>query len=146
MIVQTGAGTGDIGLVSENQVGFNCHALIIVEPDKRVISGDFLSMVLQSRYGYSMLYSIRTGGMHPHLNCSEVQYVKLPIPPINEQSMILNFIDEQITTFDLLVSKQIDAIRLMKERRTALISAAVTGKIDVRDWEPPEWEHKNPSA
>jgi type I restriction enzyme S subunit len=39
-----------------------------------------------------------------------------------------------VRTFDLLISKQLDAIELMQERRTALISAAVTGKIDVREW------------
>ena len=134
LIVQTGAGTGDIGLVSDEEVGFNCHALIIVEPDKELISGDFLSMVFQSEYGYSKLYSIRTGGMHPHLNCGEVQFVKVPILPKGEQDQIINYIENTITRFDLLVSKQLDAISLMQERRTALISAAVTGKIDVRNW------------
>ncbi|MBW2185005.1 MAG: restriction endonuclease subunit S [Deltaproteobacteria bacterium] len=134
LIVQTGAGTGDMGLVSEEEVGFNCHALIIVEPDKKVISGGFLLMVFQSEYGYSKLYSIRTGGMHPHLNCGEVQFVKVPIPSRVEQDQITNYIEEKITRFDLLVSKQLDTISLMQERRTALISAAVTGKIDVRNW------------
>ncbi|MBC8438578.1 MAG: restriction endonuclease subunit S [Deltaproteobacteria bacterium] len=138
LIVQTGAGTGDIGLVSENEEGFNCHALIIVEPDKKIISGDYLSMALQSQYGYSKLFSIRTGGMHPHLNCGEVQYVKLPIPPIFEQDQITTFIEEQIIKFDLLVKKQLEAISLLQERRTALTSAAVTGKIDIRNWQPPE--------
>jgi type I restriction enzyme S subunit len=135
LIVQTGAGTGDIGLVTEKEEGFNCHALIIVEPVKTIISGDFLSMVFQSQYGYSKLYSIRTGGMHPHLNCGEVQFVKLPIPPRDEQNEIINYIERNVTTFDLLINKQLDAIKLMQERRTALISAAVTGKIDVREWE-----------
>ncbi|NQV34549.1 MAG: restriction endonuclease subunit S [Phycisphaeraceae bacterium] len=138
LIVQTGAGTGDIGLVSEKEEGFNCHALIIVQPIKTVISGFYLSMALQSQYGYSKLYSIRTGGMHPHLNCSEVQYVKLPIPPIVEQNQITSFIEEQIGQFDMLVGKQLEAIDLMQERRTALISAAVTGKIDVRNWKAPK--------
>jgi type I restriction enzyme S subunit len=137
LIVQTGAGTGDIGLVTEKEEGFNCHALIIVELVKTIISGDFLSMVLQSQYGYSKLYSIRTGGMHPHLNCGEVQFVKLPIPPRDEQDEIINYIERNVTTFDLLINKQLDVIELMQERRTVLISAAVTGKIDVREWDAP---------
>lgn len=137
LIVQTGAGTGDIGLVSKMEEGFNCHALIIVQPVIDVISGDYLSMVLQSHYGYSTLYSIRTGGMHPHLNCGEVQYIKLPVPPKEEQKKITSYISEQLRKFDLLVNKQLNAISLMQERRTALISAVVTGKIDVRDWADP---------
>ena len=136
LIVQTGAGTGDIGLVTEGEVGFNCHALIIVRPNPDVVVGEFLSMLLQSEYGYSVLYSIRTGGMHPHLNCGEVQYVKLPVPPRVEQDEILKFVDTKTKSFNALIGSQDAAIELMQERRTALISAAVTGKIDVRDWQP----------
>ena len=51
-----------------------------------------------------------------------------------------NSIVEAIETEDLLVNKTISkaqsAVELLKERRTALISAAVTGKIDVRNWKP----------
>ena len=135
--MQTGAGTGDVGLVSEKEEGFNCHALIIVAPKSDVILGEYLSLVLQSHYGFSVLYSIRTGGMHPHLNCGEVQFVKLPVPSEAEQQNICDFIEESVANFDDLISKQVLAISLMQERRTALISAAVTGKIDVRNWQPP---------
>lgn len=135
LIVQTGAGTGDIGLVTDAEAGFNCHALIIVQPNQNVVAGEFLSMLFQSQYGYSVLYSIRTGGMHPHLNCGEVQYVRLPVPPRVEQAEILAFISSKTKTFDALIHSQNTAIELMQERRTALISAAVTGKIDVRDWQ-----------
>jgi type I restriction enzyme S subunit len=137
LIVQTGAGTGDIGLVTENEEGFNCHALIIVQPIKDVISGDYLSMIFQSQYGYSVLYSIRTGGMHPHLNCGEVQFVKVPVPPREEQEQIVEHVSQQLHKIDTLVDRQLQAIELMQERRTALISAAVTGKIDVRNWVAP---------
>ncbi|MGZ8261661.1 MAG: restriction endonuclease subunit S [Methylotenera sp.] len=137
LIVQTGAGTGDIGLVTENEEGFNCHALIIVQAKKDIAIGDYVSMVFQSQYGCSVLYSIRTGGMHPHLNCGEVQFVKLPVPPLDEQDHIVEYISQQIYKFDALVERQLKAIELMKERRTALISAAVTGKIDVRNWQAP---------
>jgi len=133
LIVQTGAGTGDVGLVSENEVGYNCHALIILTPNKKVITGDYLASTLQSHYGYSKLYSIRTGGMHPHLNCGEVQFVKTPIPPVREQQEIIQYVEKQTARFDRLTEKAKQAIGLMKERRTALISAAVTGKIDVRE-------------
>lgn len=58
----------------------------------------------------------------------------LPVPPILEQQQIIDKINEQMKTFDNLVLKARKAIQLIQERRTALISAAVTGKIDVRDW------------
>ena len=70
--------------------------------------------------------------MHPHLNCGEVKFVNIPLPPLDEQSAIVAFIDEQTAKFDALTAEALHAIDLLKEHRAALISAAVTGKIDVQ--------------
>ena len=132
LIVQTGAGTGDVGLVSVNEVGYNCHALIIVAPDKSLIHGTFLSAVLQSTYGQAKLTSIETGAMHPHLNCGEVKFVEIPLPPLDEQADVVAYINRTAGQFDILTAEAQRAVDLLQERRTALISAAVTGQIDVR--------------
>ncbi|MGP4789744.1 restriction endonuclease subunit S [Psychrobacter sp. 1Y11] len=58
-----------------------------------------------------------------------------PVPSMAEQTKIVDEINEQMKIFDSLISKAKKAIQLMQERRTALISAAVTGKIDVRGWQ-----------
>lgn len=59
------------------------------------------------------------------------------IPPINEQLDIASNILEKDKNYQLMIYKAESAIQLMQERRTALISAAVTGKIDVRNWQNP---------
>ena len=58
----------------------------------------------------------------------------LPIclPPVEEQRLIAAFIDEMVESFGNLIAEAQRGIELQQERRTALISAAVTGKIDVR--------------
>lgn len=56
----------------------------------------------------------------------------ISLPPLEEQKLIIKYIASQIAKIDKLISKAKSAIELMRERRTALISAAVTGKIDVR--------------
>lgn len=137
LIVQTGAGTGDVGVVSSREAGYNCHALIILQTDKSVLSGVFLGQVLQSHFGQSVLYSIRTGGMHPHLNCGEVKFVKIPVPPLREQEEISNFVKTFSEQAEKLIIEAGTTMDLLQERRSALISAAVTGKIDVRGWQPP---------
>lgn len=73
----------------------------------------------------------------PKINREKLAEVFLPVPPPHEQAEICSFIDIQIEKLDRLLSKSQAAITLLKERRTALISAAVTGKIDVRDWQVP---------
>ncbi len=59
-----------------------------------------------------------------------------PVPPYKEQLEINAFIRECMVSFDALEEQARKGIVLLQERRTALISAAVTGKIDVRDWQP----------
>ncbi|NEW59825.1 restriction endonuclease subunit S [Sulfurovum sp. bin170] len=54
-------------------------------------------------------------------------------PPLEEQQEIAKYIDEKTSKIDNLTTKSTKAIELLKEKRTALISSAVTGKIDVRE-------------
>jgi restriction endonuclease S subunit len=58
--------------------------------------------------------------------------VWLTLPPLKEQTAIAIFISRETSEIDALVAKVRDAIDRLKELRIALISAAVTGKIDVR--------------
>lgn len=73
-----------------------------------------------------------------NLHLDKIQNFWFSIPPISEQLEIIDYLNAQITKFDSLIDKAQTVIQLMQERRTALISAAVTGKIDVRDWVKPE--------
>ncbi len=72
------------------------------------------------------------------MNCHYQNFIliDLPFPSLEEQKYIASFIREHINQIDSLIEKAQKAISLMQERKTALISAAVTGKIDVRDWQP----------
>ncbi|WP_312105767.1 restriction endonuclease subunit S [Acinetobacter venetianus] len=79
----------------------------------------------------------------PKINRESLSDYKLPIPPMNEQLKIIDFIEMTGKYLDCLETKAVQAIQLMQERRTALISAAVTGKIDVRNWQNP---NKNKEA
>jgi len=55
------------------------------------------------------------------------------LPEVEEQKNIAQYLDQKTNQIDTLISKSTQAIELLKERRTALISAVVTGKVDVRD-------------
>ena len=60
------------------------------------------------------------------------------VPPFSEQMKIVGFLDQEASKLDALVEEAEQAIELIKERRSAVISAAVTGKIDVRNWQADE--------
>ena len=70
------------------------------------------------------------------INQTKMKSLEMTVPPIDEQSAILNYINNENLTFDNLISKYQKQIDLMQEYRTSLISQAVTGKIDVREWKP----------
>ena len=64
-------------------------------------------------------------------------YLRMLIPPENEQIEIVVYVKNAITKINELMVKAETAIKFMQERRSALVSAAVTGKIDVRNWQIP---------
>jgi type I restriction enzyme S subunit len=61
----------------------------------------------------------------------------MPVPPLGEQAAINEVINDRMTVFQRLEEQALKGITLLQERRSALISAAVTGKIDVRNWSAP---------
>jgi len=80
---------------------------------------------------------VKQGSGQPNLNTDIVKAIPIAIPPENEIKKIVVDIKKKIDHFSKLMGSAEKAIQLMQERRTALISAAVTGKIDVRHWQSP---------
>lgn len=75
------------------------------------------------------------------ISSTNIKETPLLVPPKSERRVILTHLTKQLKRFDLLEDKANQQVVLLQERRTALISAAVTGKIDVRNWQPPQVEN-----
>jgi len=104
-----------------------------------------LSSRMVAEYCYQLISSdgVRTelaleskGSTMDNLNTELLGNVRIPLPTVVEQQQILSHICLVEAKFNALFSRAISQIRLLQERRTALISAAITGKIDVRNWQP----------
>jgi type I restriction enzyme S subunit len=78
--------------------------------------------------------SLSSGSAVGTLDRNNIHKQLLALPPLAEQLRIVEYLNSEIKRFVILTKKSQSAINLMQERRTALISAAVTGKIDVRHW------------
>ena len=92
----------------------------------------FLNKVLSTNGVKDWLLLESVGSTMDNLNTGILSRIPLPIPPLSEQQAIIDFIDHETTKLDTLISKIHEGIEKLKEYSTALISAAVTGKIDVR--------------
>jgi type I restriction enzyme S subunit len=73
-------------------------------------------------------------GQQPNISPIDIGDIKIPVPPHDEQAVIATFLASVGEQFDTLTAEAERAIELLQERRTALISAAVTGKIDVQSF------------
>ena len=70
--------------------------------------------------------------MLPSLNLGSVKDLRVFVPSMKEQTGIADFLDRETAKIDALIAKIQEAIERLKEYRNALVSAAVTGRIDVR--------------
>jgi type I restriction enzyme S subunit len=125
--------TGTTAVVPESLDGCNCIDLIII---RKPADGSewFLSWFLASDAAVAQ-FSLGSGGaIQQHFNIGTAMHLLVTTPPPAEQIEIVSQVCEETTQIDTLVAQAERAIELLQERRTALISAAVTGKIDVREF------------
>lgn len=97
-----------------------------------VVDNYFLKYWIMGSYCQANLEQLATGSTALGIKGSKVGQVRFCLPPFQEQRAIAKFLDVETTKLDALVAEAEHTIALLQERRTALISAAVTGKIDVR--------------
>lgn len=108
-------------------------SLIIIRPTAIVLDSDFLNCLCQSQGVANQVDCFVKGAGLPRLSIQNLTKVVGCFPPICEQKAIAEFLGSELAKFDTLTTEAQRAIDLLQERRTALISAAVTGQIDVRD-------------
>ena len=106
----------------------------ILKPSEQCSSA-YLTYLLSSKGYLSYVESLVRGGTRDRISRSMLGAIKIPNPPCDEQHAIAAFLDRQMEAIDALSTRVETAIERLQEYRTALITAAVTGKIDVRDLE-----------
>src|SRR5690606_21673545 len=92
----------------------------------------FIGTYLRTRQVREWLSLESVGSTMDNLNAKILAKTPIPRPPLEEQMNLATFLATEATRFDTLMAEARTAITLLQERRTALISAAVTGQIDVR--------------
>ncbi len=132
----TGGSIGRSSLVPDDfpEANVNQHVCII---RVREYLREFLASVIQSDLIQAQIRSIQTGGNREGLNFEQISKFSFALPHQVEQKEIIQYIKNKLDEFQKLEDKANKAIQLMQERRTALISSAVTGKINVTNWQHP---------
>ena len=133
IVVRSGAGTGDSSIIPKEYEGSIAGFDMVVKPINCISA--FLGHALLSNYVRDNQMDLeKARAAQPHLNAEELGDCFILLPPKQEQVEIDQYIARELSKFDLLMQQVDKASVLLQERRTALISAAVTGKIDVRNF------------
>ena len=106
------------------------------------IESDWLDMLTRAAYAKFHFYRVAKQSTNlASISSTNIKETPLLIPPVEERVEILKFIKLQLGKLKKSEELSVNQVALLQERRTALISAAVTGKIDVRDWVAPDTQN-----
>jgi type I restriction enzyme S subunit len=127
---------GSVAIVPENlEPAYVSQHVALVRLGQRYLLPKWVGYVAMSYVGKTYLETQGYGGTKIQLSLDDVANLVMTQPTIQEQSAIVTFLDTETVKIDALVGEAQQGIGLLKERRSALISSAVTGKIDVRNME-----------
>ncbi|EIY5224638.1 restriction endonuclease subunit S [Klebsiella quasipneumoniae] len=133
VVIGIGATLGKVAFVDHE---FSCNQQINIITPSKTVDHKYLTYSLMNQVEQMKQSSnASTIGI---MNQEKTKQIWIAFPPKDEQIKVVSFLSQKKIEFDELLKKSKYQILLLQERRTALISAAVTGKIDVRDWVAPD--------
>ena len=124
---------GRCGLVTQREAGWLCGTgSLRARPDKSMLFSKYLLLIMTNTFAGAWLSLMSVGTTMDNLNTEIVGALKVPLPSFEEQIAIVVFIESETAQIDTLYTAAERTIKLLQERRTALISAAVVGQIRVK--------------
>ena len=136
LLSSSGNSWGKVAEFSSEEIAIlNTSTIRINENSSQILDRKFLKWVLQADNIREQLHLFMTGSCQPNFGPSHLSKIIVPVPEPPEQRTIAAFLDRETRRIDTLTTKIQESISKLREYRTALISAAVTGKIDVRNKE-----------
>ncbi|WP_417814417.1 restriction endonuclease subunit S [Thalassospira alkalitolerans] len=137
---------GDVLITREAPMGEAClypdglsaclgQRMMLYRPDPKIVRATYLVHTIYSAIGQHYVGLRRKGSTVGHLRVPEVHNFPCLLPPLNEQDGILARLDSNLDTYTKLGESIRASINRLKEYRSALITAAVTGQIDVATWD-----------
>ena len=129
----TGASLGRCCVAFLDGSGANVNQHVcIVRPNQQRDNPSYLSYSMESHSLQDQIFNSENGVSRDAINFEQIADLILVRPALVEQRAIVSFLDGETAKFDALIKKVREAIKRLNELRAALISAAVTGRIDVR--------------
>jgi len=126
---------GKVGVVGENPDYVILQNIVGFRVDDDIVSG-FMGIYLKSGAAFMAMQATNKESILSSVKVSDFIQHKMPLPPLAEQKAIVRSVNASLSKYGVLQKEAELLCSTLHERRSALISAAVTGKIDVRGWQP----------
>ena len=138
LLAKVGDPPGEAAIYPKNSVvGIVTQDVVRVKVDQKKAAASYVRYLLNSDAGRYAIKLISVESTRNRFSLGDFKAIRVCIPTFSDQIKIVQFLDNETAHIDALVEQANKGVRLLQERRSALISAAVTGKIDVRNWQPP---------
>ena len=136
---------GQVGVVPKSMAGAvpNQNVVILREKSDSILKRFLFYILCSEPYRNHLNVFSHKLANQSIISSSLIVNAKFMLPSTLEQKRIIDFLDKRLDNVDDVVLRNYDSLEFLTERRTALISAAVTGKIDVRNWQAPQPSNKS---
>ena len=131
-LIKSGATTGNVAFVDTDDEFNIWSPLAAIRPDPKKAITPFVFFFMKSKNFFQSIELGWSYGTQQNIGMNVIENIPIALPPLEEQESIAALLNTNIIQIDEIASKVENSIDLLHEYRTALISAAVTGKIDVR--------------
>ena len=133
LYIKDGA-TAGVAMVNDLEQEFSMlSSVALIRPNVDFLESRFIRYHLNAGGFKQYVLSQLVGGAITRFTLDVISRFIIVRPPLNEQITIVTYLDQITARIDALITKTQRSIELLKERRSALITAAVTGKIDLRE-------------
>jgi type I restriction enzyme, S subunit len=138
VVALTGEGrTRGLSAISRIDATVSQHLAYVV-PGADRLSSEYLHYYFLASYQHLRDMSSGVGSTRAALTCDALQSFPVVVPPLGEQRTIVERLQHELDSAEDLLFLSGDSRSLLAERRSALITAAVTGHINVNSWTPPD--------
>jgi len=133
---------GDILFTREAPAGEAClvpkdiplclgQRMVLFRVDSHMMDSRYLLWAIYGGLADEFIRLLSHGSTVPHFNMSDIANIPITIPPLNEQGRIAEYLAQRTARVDAIAEQEQAVVRVLQERRQALITAAVTGQIDI---------------
>ena len=137
LYIKDGA-TAGVAMVNHLEEPFSMlSSVALIRPNLQKLHSQYICYLLNASIFKNEMLNRLNGGAMTRFTVDAISHFPFIIPPLSDQLEICENLDKVNEKYKKIIKNADKQILLLQERRTALISAAVTGKIDVRDWKKP---------